>query len=318
MIDNGVNWRRMTRRVAMLLVLPLALASAADAQSIMRTPSLNIPSRTPTINPTIAPRVNPNIAGRGPVGVNSVGIGRAPAGGNTISAIRAARPVGVGSSTPYLNYSTNLYPACEYANRGPDGECFDRPLKLVGSGGTAKQGGGAGSDSTAAAINLRAVQNEFVAEIDGAMSPADADALARGHGLERIASQNFPLIGGTVGLFKIIDRRPMDTVRREFAADTKVKSVQPNFRYVLQDQKRRWPKAMPRNTQLAKLRLPEAHTLAHGNNVIVAVIDSGIDVRHPELVEFESSPASMRWAARKARISTAPAIAGAIVAHKPG
>jgi subtilisin family serine protease len=32
----------------------------------------------------------------------------------------------------------------------------------------------------------------------------------------------------------------------------------------------------------AKLRLPQAHTLAHGANVTVAVIDSGIDVRHPE------------------------------------
>jgi subtilisin family serine protease len=32
-----------------------------------------------------------------------------------------------------------------------------------------------------------------------------------------------------------------------------------------------------------KLRLAEAHTLAHGANVIVAVIDSGIDIKHPEL-----------------------------------
>ena len=58
-----------------------------------------------------------------------------------------------------------------------------------------------------AAINLHAVQNEFVAEIDGAMSPAQADELARRHGLERIASQEFPLLGGsTIGLFRIIDR----------------------------------------------------------------------------------------------------------------
>src|SRR5947209_6582383 len=192
MVDDGVNWRRMTRPAALLLaaaVMPLAFAPAADAQSIMRTPSLNIPSRTPTINPNIAPRVNPNIAGRGgPVGVNSVAIARTPppGGGNTISAMRIARPVGVGSSTPYLNYSPNLYPACEYANRGPDGECFDRPSKLVGSDGNGsgapkKGGNGAGNSSTAAAVNLRTVPNELVAEIDGAMSPSDADALARSH-----------------------------------------------------------------------------------------------------------------------------------------
>ena len=88
-----------------------------------------------------------------------------------------------------------------------------------------------------------------MAEIDSALSPAQADELARRHGLERLASQEFPLLGGsTIGLFRIIDRRPVDTVRREFAADASVKSVQLNFRYVLQDQKiRRRPRATSRN-----------------------------------------------------------------------
>ncbi|MFX7682594.1 S8 family serine peptidase, partial [Acinetobacter baumannii] len=33
----------------------------------------------------------------------------------------------------------------------------------------------------------------------------------------------------------------------------------------------------------AKLHLPEAHRLARGMNVTIAVIDSGIDAAHPEL-----------------------------------
>jgi subtilisin family serine protease len=324
MVDDGVNWRRMTQRAALLLAaagLPLVLAPAADAQSIMRTPSLNIPSRTPTINPNIAPRVNPNIAGRGgPVGVNSVTIARTPppGGGNTISAMRIARPVGVGSSTPYLNYSPNLYPVCEYANRGPGGECFDRPLKLIGSDGNGggapkKGGGGAGNNSTAAAVNLRTVPNEFVAEIDGAMSPADADALARSHGLERISSQNFPLIGGTVGLFKIIDRRPMDTVRREFAADARIKSVQSNFRYVLQDQKTK-TEGDSAQYAIAQLRLPQAHTLARGMNVTIAVIDSGIDIRHPELANSIADTFDALGSKEGPHVH-GTGIAGAIVAH---
>ncbi len=37
---------------------------AAHAQSIMRTPNLNIDTRIPTINPNVAPRIDPNIAGR--------------------------------------------------------------------------------------------------------------------------------------------------------------------------------------------------------------------------------------------------------------
>lgn len=337
MVDNGVNWRRMRRRAALLLaaaVMPLALAPVADAQSIMRTPNLNIPTRTPTINPNIAPRVNPNIAGRvnpgiagrvnpnvagrGPVGVNSVTIARTPPPNVGVSAIaRVVPPVVVGTGTPYLRYSPNLYPVCEYANRGPDGECFDRPFKLVTSGGgsgtSAKKGGSGPAGNPAAAIDLRTVPNEFVAEIDGAMSPADADALARSHGLERISSQNFPLIGGTIGLFKIVDRRPADTVRREFAADARVKSVQPNFRYVLQDQKTR-TEGDPGQYAVAQLRLPQAHALARGMNVTIAVIDSGIDVKHPELVNSIADSFDALGSKEGPHVH-GTGIAGAIVAH---
>ncbi len=90
--------------------------------------------------------------------------------------------------------------------------------------------GGSDKGGSQAAVNLRIVPNELVAEIDGALSAAEADELARRHGLERIASQNFPLIGGTIGLFRIVDRRPVDTVRRELAADGSVRSVQLNLR----------------------------------------------------------------------------------------
>ena len=86
-------------------------------------------------------------------------------------------------------------------------------------------------------LNSRTIASEIVAEIDGSLSDAQADELARHHRLERIGSQNFPLIGGTIGLFRITDRRTVETVSRELAADASVRSVQPNFRYLLQDQK---------------------------------------------------------------------------------
>ena len=86
-----------------------------------------------------------------------------------------------------------------------------------GKGGSAKNSarkgkGGADKSNSQAAVNLRTVPNELVAEIDGTLSTAEADELARRHGLERIASENFPLLGGTIGLFRIIDRRPVETV----------------------------------------------------------------------------------------------------------
>jgi subtilisin family serine protease len=322
MVHDGVNWRRMTRRAALLLAAmsPFALPGAAmvHAQSIMRTPSLHIDSRIPSINPTVAPRINPDMAGRTGVGVNPVGIARTPPPRVGVSAMRIDRPVGVGSSTPYVRYSHNLYPVCEYANRGPDGECFDRPVISDGGGGkgtAAKKGtGNQGGNNLQAAVNLLAIRNEFVAEIDSAMSLADADALARSHGLERIASQNFPLVGGTVGLFRIIDRRAADTVRREFAADTRVKSVQPNFRYVLQDQKKTLTEGDPAQYAVAQLRLPQAHTLARGMNVTIAVIDSGIDVKHPELANSVADSFDALGSKEGPHVH-GTGIAGAIVAH---
>jgi len=317
--SGGVNWRGIVRRAALLVaaVAPLALSGSAavHAQNMMRTPSLHLDTRLPTINPTVAPRVNPNVGVRNSVGVNSLDIGRRPPP-NSISAARIVRPVDIGSGTPYLRYSPNLYPVCEHANRGPDGECFDRPLKLTGSGGnggsSGKKGGGSTSNPVAALIDRLTVPNEFVAEI-GAMSISDADALARSHGLERISSQNFPLIGGSVGLFRIIDRRPADTVRREFAADGRVKSVQPNFRYVLQDQK---PSAEvdPSQYAVAQLRLPQAHALGRGMNVTIAVIDSGIDVKHPELANSVADTFDA-LGSKEGPHFHGTGIAGAIVAH---
>src|SRR5438445_13823462 len=89
MAHFSVNWQAKTRQAASALsalALPLAIlgGSVAHAQSIMRTPSLHIDSRVPTLNPTVAPRINPAVGTRvNPVitGHNSVTIARMPSGG---------------------------------------------------------------------------------------------------------------------------------------------------------------------------------------------------------------------------------------------
>jgi hypothetical protein len=281
---------RLTAAGLSLLCLVGSLAgllagSPAQAQGFIRSPSLHVESRV-----SIAPRVNPGIAGR--VGVGRVGasvdtVGRTSRVATT-SAIRAVSRIAVGSTLPYMRYSPNLYPVCDYAYRGSDGECYDRPVALIegggGKGSSVKgKSGGPRSNAAQTAINLSAVSNELVAEIDGALTDLQADELARRHGLIRVGSQNFPLLGTTIGLFRITDRRPTDVVSREFATDASVRSVQLNYRYVLQDQKAVPVEGDPAQYALAQLRLPQAHTLAHGMNVTIAVIDSGIDVSHPEL-----------------------------------
>src|SRR5258708_3039361 len=114
---DRVNWRVKTRRAGVALTvaaLPFAYqgGSAVQAQSIMRSPNLNIQSRIPTINPSV-PRIDPNIAGRAVTGI---------------------------ARTPNLR----TYPACSYAYRNSDGECSNKPVLSTDGGGTGGSGRGRG------------------------------------------------------------------------------------------------------------------------------------------------------------------------------
>jgi hypothetical protein len=319
MVRDPANWPTKTRRAVLALgvaALPFAYldGAAVHAQSIMRSPNLNIGARIPSINPTVAPRINPDIAGRVVTGAD-----RTPPRVNITSVTRSTPRIGVTSTLPYARYSPNLYPACNYAYRDSDGECRDQPVTSADGGGAGGASGknknnGARRNTSLTALNLRRIANELVAEIDGSLSDAQADELARRHRLERIGSQNFPLIGGTIGLFRIVDRRSVETASRELATEASVRSVQPNFRYVLQDQKAALTEGDPAQYALQKLRLPQAHALAHGANVTVAVIDSGIDVTHPELANavVDSFDA---LGSREGPHVHGTGIAGAIVSH---
>src|SRR5260370_18563126 len=119
MAHDRVNWRLKTRRAALALAVaasPFAYqgGSAVQAQSIMRSPNLNIQSRIPTINPTV-PRIDPNIAGR------------------AVTAI---------ARTPNLR----TYPACSYAYRNSDRECSNKPVLSTDRGGPRRHRGGAADD----------------------------------------------------------------------------------------------------------------------------------------------------------------------------
>jgi hypothetical protein len=295
MAHTSANWRTRARRLALALTaaaLPLAYldGSAVLAQSIMRSPSINIGSRIPTINPTVTPRIDANIAGR---------------------AI-----TGIGRTSPNLR----TYSACSDAYRDGDGQCRDKPVTSTssdgGGSGSPDKGKGNGPRRNLAqtALNSRSIANEIVAEIDGSLSDAQADALARRYGLARLQSQNFPLVGGTIGLFRVTDRRTVEAASRELATDARVHSVQPNFRYVLQDQTAVLSEGDPAQYANAKLRLPEAHTLAHGANVTIAVIDSGIDLKHPEFAGaiFDQFDA---LGSKEGPHAHGTGVAGAIVSH---
>lgn len=323
MAHDRVNWLIKARRAALALVaaaLPFACfdSSAVHAQSVMRSPNINIGSRVPTINPTVAPRIAPNIASR----TNSIaGIDRTTPRVTVTTAMRPRPRIGVTSTLPYGRYSPNLYPACNYAYRDSDGECQQKPVSSADGGGsgsksakTRNKNSGPRGNAPQTVLNARSIAGELVAEIDSSLTNAEADELARRYRLERISSQDFPLIGATIGLFRITDRRPAEVVRQEFATDVSVRSVQLNFRYLLQDQKATPTEGDPAQYAVTKLRLPQAHTLAHGANITIAVIDSGIDAKHPELANSIADNFDALASKEGAHVH-GTGIAGAIVSH---
>jgi subtilisin family serine protease len=96
-----------------------------------------------------------------------------------------------------------------------------------------------------------------------------------------------------------------------------VLSAQPNYLFAMQDGAA--PGAAPSEGDpaqyvLDKMHLPQAHELARGGKVMVAVIDSGIDVTSPDLAGDIADTFDAIGAGAKVH-SHGTAIAGAIAAH---
>lgn len=125
------------------------------------------------------------------------------------------------------------------------------------------------------------VAREIIIEVDGTVTEAQATALADRHRLTRVESQNFPLIGATMFRWRIPDDRSVEAVTRQLLASGTIRSVQRNYRFALQQAET--ARDDPGQYAIGKLHLLEAHAVTRGDDVRIAVIDSGIDVAHPEL-----------------------------------
>ncbi len=126
------------------------------------------------------------------------------------------------------------------------------------------------------------VPDEVLVEVDTSVSPQAVDALQRRHRLATLEQQTFQLAGTTLYRWRIPDRRSVTTVVRELQRDRVVAAAQPNYRFTLQQTESK-PEGDPAQYELGKLNLPRAHTIAKGDNVPVAIIDSAVDLKNPEL-----------------------------------
>lgn len=145
----------------------------------------------------------------------------------------------------------------------------------------------------------RYVPDEVMVELVGNPTDQTFAGIEARHRLNRLDTQRIGLTNSTWVRWRIPDRRSVPTVIRALQADTTVRSAQPNYLFVLQQEQREKPAAAqnggPAESQpmeqagdsaqyaLAKLHLPEAQALARGKRVVVAVIDTEIDKTHVEL-----------------------------------
>jgi subtilisin family serine protease len=113
-------------------------------------------------------------------------------------------------------------------------------------------------------------------------APTNAiNAIASRHNMTVLQSNFFSLINSTLHLLHIDNGASVPAAITDMAADSEIRGGQANFIFRLAQS----DAALINADQYApqKLNLAEAHRLARGNRVLIAVIDSEVDALHPDL-----------------------------------
>jgi subtilisin family serine protease len=177
----------------------------------------------------------------------------------------------------------------------------------------------------------RFVPDEILVEVSGIISERALERIARRHRLTRLGALNLQLLGSSIHRWRITGGRSVAAVIRALANERILASIQPNYFY-LAEQASPEPAQSPAQPAdsatapaapvsegenqyaLSKLRLPQAHQIAKGERVLVAVIDSGIDDTHPDLANVVAAKFDAVGGVDKPH-RHGTAVAGAIVAH---
>lgn len=122
---------------------------------------------------------------------------------------------------------------------------------------------------------------EILCEIGNGFSLADVDRIAQTYHLARRSVQPIGLTRSMLYRFSVTDGQPVDAVIARLKTDARFASAQPNMVFRLQDGD---TKALTSAQYApAKLHLQQVHSVARGEGILVAMLDSGVDPAHPEL-----------------------------------
>ena len=262
-LDRGLRRTRM-RRLAWLAVIAPALLVAGTAQSAFLGGSVgphlppSIGPRAPTLG-TVGPRLDPTFHSN-PTGGSSVGTSSTGASSS--------------SGTQSTQHET-------------------RNNRNTGRSGVPPAG------------ELRFVPDELVVALNGTPAGPQITAFLNRFRLSQLETRNIALINTTFYRLRILDGTTVPAKIRALESAGAVRTVQPNYLFGLVQASgdaatAGATPAQPANAPdeqlgasaeggdaaqyaLGKLHLGQAHALARGDKVLVAIVDSGIDTSHPAL-----------------------------------
>jgi hypothetical protein len=168
----------------------------------------------------------------------------------------------------------------------------------------------------------RFVQDEVMVQIRADLGLDQLRAAIARLGLSILASEDLAILGSIAVRLHIDDGRSPAEVIRALAAVQLVAVAQPQYLYTL-DQQASEPAPASRGAPpgdeaqyiLQKLSIADVHRLVRGTNVPIAVIDSQVDVTHPDLEGVVAQRYSAVGAEEKPH-AHGTGMAGAIAAHQ--
>jgi subtilase family protein len=147
-------------------------------------------------------------------------------------------------------------------------------------------GGGGAAGGMPPRGERRFMPDEVIAAFAAGTTPAAIEQLARRHNITQLEAFDLPLVANTFYRFRINGRRPVGDLVGAIEDERIVASVQPNYLFTLQEDTAKAPPAGQSHAEqyvLGKMDVEQAHRVATGRNVAIALIDSEIDAKNPNL-----------------------------------
>jgi hypothetical protein len=157
---------------------------------------------------------------------------------------------------------------------------------LAGGGSGGGGGGGGAVGGMPPRGERRFVPDEVITAFAASATPQAIEQLARRHNLTQLETINLPLLDTTIYRWRINGRRPVGDLVGAIEDERIVASVQPNYLFTLQEDAAKVPGTGQNYAEqyvLGKLEVEQAHRVATGKSIAIAVIDSEVDTKNPGL-----------------------------------